>query len=177
MADAFIIATVKLQGLRDPDQLRSWLHAVARNESLRQLGAADAVAGTAGSAWRPPDDTTPTVLPPADLREQVLKVCSDNTPAGRAYRVSVAYRAEPFGRTGFPKPIVPGGPRWWQDVRRHPGALAAVGAVAAAVVAGGIGVILITGGLHGVQATTLVLGGDGLSTPGAAPARRAGDHR
>jgi DNA-directed RNA polymerase specialized sigma24 family protein len=38
VADAFVIAAVKLQGLRDPDQLRSWLHAVARNECLRRLG-------------------------------------------------------------------------------------------------------------------------------------------
>src|SRR5579862_7000625 len=82
VADAFIIAAVKLQGLRDPDQLGSWLHAVARNECQRQLRAAGAAAGTAGSAGRPPDDAMPALLPPADLREQVLKVCSDNTPAG-----------------------------------------------------------------------------------------------
>jgi hypothetical protein len=138
VADAFVIAAVKLQELRDPDQLRSWLHAVARNECLRRLGAAAAVAGAAGSAGRPPDRATPAVLPPAGLREQVLKACSDTTPAGRAYRVSVAHRAEPFGRTGFPKPIVPAGPRWWQQARRHLGAVAGVGAVAAAVVAGGI---------------------------------------
>ena len=126
VADTFIIAAVKLQELRDPDQLRSWLHAVARNECLRQLGAAAAVTGATGSAGRPPDDATPTVLPPAGLREQVLKACSDTTPAGRAYRVSVAHRAEPFGRTGFPKPIAPAGPRWWQGAQRHPGAVAGV---------------------------------------------------
>jgi hypothetical protein len=169
VADTFIIAAVKLQELRDPDQLRSWLHAVARNECLRQLGAAAAVTGATGSAGRPPDDATPTVLPPAGLREQVLKACSDTTPAGRAYRVSVAHRAEPFGRTGFPKPIAPAGPRWWQGARRHPGAVAGVGAMAAAVVAGGIAVLLLTGGPHGAQASTLALGRGGFSTPGAAP--------
>src|ERR1700685_2713089 len=40
VADTFTIATAKLEGLRDPDQLGSWLHAVARNECLRRLGAA-----------------------------------------------------------------------------------------------------------------------------------------
>jgi DNA-directed RNA polymerase specialized sigma24 family protein len=36
--DTFLIATVKLDGLRDPDRLGPWLHAVARNECLRRLG-------------------------------------------------------------------------------------------------------------------------------------------
>jgi acyl-CoA synthetase (AMP-forming)/AMP-acid ligase II len=39
--DTFIIAAVKLQVLGDPDQLGSWLHAVARNECLRRPGALD----------------------------------------------------------------------------------------------------------------------------------------
>ena len=36
VADTFIIATAKLQGLGDPGQLHPWLHAVARNECLRR---------------------------------------------------------------------------------------------------------------------------------------------
>ena len=36
--DTFLIATAKLDGLRDPDRLGPWLHAVARNECLRRLG-------------------------------------------------------------------------------------------------------------------------------------------
>jgi RNA polymerase sigma factor (sigma-70 family) len=35
--DTFIIAAGKLDGLRDPDRLRPWLYAVARNECLRRL--------------------------------------------------------------------------------------------------------------------------------------------
>src|SRR6266702_7616658 len=38
--DTFVIAASKLDGLRDPDQLRAWLYAVARNESLRILRSA-----------------------------------------------------------------------------------------------------------------------------------------
>ena len=40
--DTFLIATVKLGGLRDPGKLRSWLYAVARNECYRRLRSGDA---------------------------------------------------------------------------------------------------------------------------------------
>jgi RNA polymerase sigma factor (sigma-70 family) len=43
--DAFVIAAARLDRLRDPDRLRAWLYALARNESLRILrskkGASD----------------------------------------------------------------------------------------------------------------------------------------
>src|SRR5450759_5728328 len=35
--DTFIIAAAKVSGLRDPERLRSWLYAVARNECHRRL--------------------------------------------------------------------------------------------------------------------------------------------
>src|SRR6266568_4537123 len=34
----FVVAAARLDGLRDPDRLGPWLHAVARNECLRRLG-------------------------------------------------------------------------------------------------------------------------------------------
>ena len=37
--DTFIVASQKLDGLRDPERLRPWLYAVARNECLRILKA------------------------------------------------------------------------------------------------------------------------------------------
>jgi RNA polymerase sigma factor (sigma-70 family) len=40
--DTFLIATAKLGGLRDPDKLRSWLYAVARNECYRRLRSGEA---------------------------------------------------------------------------------------------------------------------------------------
>ena len=40
--DTFLIATVKLGGLRDQGKLRSWLYAVARNECYRRLRSGDA---------------------------------------------------------------------------------------------------------------------------------------
>ena len=39
--DTFLIAVSRLDGLRDPDRLDAWLHAVARNECLRRLGAGE----------------------------------------------------------------------------------------------------------------------------------------
>jgi hypothetical protein len=166
--DTFIIATARVQGLRDPDQLRPWLHAVARNECLRRLSAGDAAEKLAG---RPdPDGPMPEVALPPGLREQVMKACTDSTPAGRAYRVSVAHRAGSFGRTGFPQPVIASGPLWWHEVRRHPRAAAGVAALAVAVVAAGIIAIVMSGGPHRAQASTLALGGGvpGVSS-GAAP--------
>jgi len=170
--DTFIIATSRLQELRDPDRLRSWLHALARNECLRQPGSAagrDGGSDTARLAWRPDSDgVMPTVTLPPELRDQVLKACADDTPAGRAYRVSVTHRTGPFGRTGFPKPAVPPGPPWWQEVRRHP-RTAAVAAIAAAVLAAGIATLLIAGGSPSERASTVALG-DGVPVAGSGPA-------
>jgi RNA polymerase sigma factor (sigma-70 family) len=42
--DTFLIAASKLAGLRDPDRLRPWLYAVARNECHRRLRAGEAPA-------------------------------------------------------------------------------------------------------------------------------------
>src|SRR5215467_3928971 len=41
--DTFLIAASRLGRLRDPERLRPWLHAVARNECLRRLGTRQAV--------------------------------------------------------------------------------------------------------------------------------------
>src|SRR5260370_18566123 len=43
--DTFLIAAAKLGGLRDPDRLRPWLYAVARNECFRRLRARARMAG------------------------------------------------------------------------------------------------------------------------------------
>src|ERR1700722_13516190 len=136
VADTFTIATARLQGLRDPDQLGSWLHAVARNECLRRLGTA----GLAASGGELPEGGVPD-----GLRERVLAGGADNSPTGRAHRATVTHRAGAFGPTGFPKPAIPAGPRWWHEVRRRPRAAAGVAAVAVAVVAAGTVALLIAG--------------------------------
>ena len=54
--DTFIIAAGALGGLREPGQLRSWLYAVARNESHRRLRAR-ALPVPAAAAGESADDT------------------------------------------------------------------------------------------------------------------------
>ncbi|HEX3312507.1 MAG TPA: hypothetical protein VHS32_40220 [Streptosporangiaceae bacterium] len=164
--DTFLIATVKLDGLRDPDRLGPWLHAVARNECLRRLGPGQeippeipaaipaAIRAAADHGGEPPEPS----LPP-DLRSQVLTACADNSPAGRAHRMSVAHRAGVFGPAGFPKAMGSSWPWWWR-VRRHRGVAGAAAAVAALAVAAGITVALTAGGSHRAQVSGLGLGGD-----------------
>ena len=185
--DTFLIATVKLDGLRDPDRLGPWLHAVARNECLRRLGPGQeippeippeipaAIRAAADHGSEPPE----APLPP-DLRSQVLTACADNSPAGRANRMSVAHRAGVFGPAGFPKAMGSSWP-WWRRVRRHRGVAGAAAAVAALAVAAGITVALTAGGSHRPQASSLGLGGDaptpasttspGATSPTPPPAR------
>jgi hypothetical protein len=161
--DTFLVATVKLDGLRDPDQLGRWLHAVARNECLRRLGPGQEIPPEIPAAIRAAADhggEPPQVPLPPDLRSQVLTACADNSPSGRAHRMSVAHRAGVFGPAGFPKAMGSSGPRWWRRVRRHRGVVAAVAAVAALAVAAGITVALTASGSHRAQASSLVLGGD-----------------
>lgn len=156
--DIFVIAVSRLDGLRDPDRLDAWLHAVARNECLRRLGAG----GPAGAAAPVPGSADPDELPavtlPTELRGRVLTACADNSPAGRAHRVSVTHRAGAFGPSGFPRPIGPAGPRWWQRIRRHPRPVAAVALLAAVAAAAGITVIMTAGGAQRPQASALGVG-------------------
>ena len=49
----------------------------------------------------------PVAMLPAGLRNQLFRLVADIGPAGSAYRAQVIRRAEPFGRSGFPKPLDP----------------------------------------------------------------------
>jgi DNA-directed RNA polymerase specialized sigma24 family protein len=181
VADTLLIAASRLTELRDPDQLRCWLYAVARNECLRQLSPAELASGAAARADRAkraeragpqpaPDGAMPELMPPAGLREQVLEALADDTPTGRAYRASIAHRAGPFDRTGFPKPVISPRFRRWQEVQLHPRVATAVAALAAAVVAAGITALVLGTGGHRAHASTLSLRGPGSSSgPASVP--------
>jgi hypothetical protein len=162
--DTFLVAAAKLDGLRDPDRFGPWLHAVARNECLRRLGPGAEI--PAGQDAEPPE----LPLPPG-FRGRVLTACADNSPAGRARRMSAAHRAGLFGAAGFPKAIGPSGPSWWRRVRRHPGTVAAVAVVAALAMAAGITVALTAGASHRPQASG---SGLGAGLPAPAPGTTAG---
>jgi hypothetical protein len=162
--DTFLVAAAKLDGLRDPDRFGPWLHAVARNECLRRLGP--------GAEIPAEQDAEPPELPlPPGFRSRVLTACADNSPAGRARRMSAAHRAGVFGAAGFPKAIGPSGPSWWRRVRRHPGTVAAVAVVAALAMTAGITVAMTAGTSHQPQASGSVLGA---SLPAPAPGTTAG---
>ncbi len=190
--DTFLIAVSRLDGLRDPDRLNAWLYAVARNECLRRLcpqgsgsrgtlvGGATAATWAAGS---PDPDDLPAATLPAELRGQVLAACADNSPAGRAHRVSVAHRAGAFGPSGFPRAVGAAGPRWWQRVRRRPRPVAVLAAVVAVAAAAVIIIIVTAGGPHPSQASALGFGAGpvgatpGSATPGSASAASSPTHK
>jgi sigma-70-like protein len=176
--DTFLIATSRLERLRDPGKLRSWLYAVARSECLRRRSAA----GIASPLPKMPrstsgDDAWPAVGRPAELRGQVLSACTDSTPAGRAERASTAHRAGAFGSTGFPKAADSPGPPWRRQLRRNPRAAAAVAALVAVGVTAGIIVMLPVGGSHRAQASTFVnagrAGSSGAASASSSPGRQA----
>lgn len=97
--NTFVIARVKLDGLRAPDRLGAWLQTVARGECFRRLIARGEL---------PPAfiGDVPDAVTPAGLRGKILKVCTDDTATARAHRMSVAHQAGQFGHDGFPKPVV-----------------------------------------------------------------------
>jgi hypothetical protein len=142
--DTFLIAAAKLDGLGDPGRLGAWLQAVARNECLRRLGPSGAEAGGPESASTGDELAAATL--PAGLRGKVLAACTDNTPAGRARRVSVAHRAGAFDQAGFPRAIGPSGPRWWRRLQRHPGLASAAGLLVPLAVSLGVAAMLAAGG-------------------------------
>jgi hypothetical protein len=101
--DTFLVAAAKLNGLRDPDRLASWLVAVARNECRRRMdpgraaeaaGAAEAGPGLAaagsgpGSAQPVPVATVPVAAtrptvpgPPATQGPPVTSPSPSQTPS------------------------------------------------------------------------------------------------
>ena len=82
--DTFIIAGGKLAALRDPDRLRPWLYAVARNECRRRLRSAGNAAPL-DEASGVTDDTTDlgAGLEQAELREVVWSALAGLTPSER----------------------------------------------------------------------------------------------
>jgi RNA polymerase sigma factor (sigma-70 family) len=87
--------------------------------------------------------TLPMVAIPVGLREQALRLADDPSPVAGGHRDMVAERAEPFDRSGFPKPLA--APRRVYGVQAL--TMAACVAVAAAVLLG-TGTVLILGALH-----------------------------
>jgi RNA polymerase sigma factor (sigma-70 family) len=121
----------------------------------------------------------PMVALPAGLREQVLRLVGDVSPVAAGHRDMVARRAEPFDRSGFPKPVAP--PRRVYGVQAL--TVAACVAVAAAVLLGA-GTIVTLDALHhkGPAAASAATVGPAVTqaplTSGSTPASRSSsDHK
>ncbi len=84
----------------------------------------------------------PMVAIPASLREQVLRLAGDLSPAADRHRAMVARRAEPFDRSGFPKPLAP-----QRRVYGVPALTVAACAAVAAAMLLGTGTVLTLGAL------------------------------
>jgi RNA polymerase sigma factor (sigma-70 family) len=83
--DTFLIATAKLGGLREPDRLRPWLYAVARNECHRRLRARARTVDL-DEAGEMTDDAAPDVghaAERADLRNLVRAATAGLNPGER----------------------------------------------------------------------------------------------
>jgi hypothetical protein len=163
--DTFIVAWSRLGELRDPGQLQSWLQAIAGNECFRRSLTNDAGEVRAGNA---PEASLPPGLP-----GQVLSACADNTPVGRAQRVSITHRAGPFGHDGFPKANLRRHGTWLSGLRRRSRAAAPVVAAAAVLAVAGstLAMILPAGSSHNVTASPSRPGGQASA---ASPASDAG---
>jgi RNA polymerase sigma factor (sigma-70 family) len=82
--DTFIIAASELSGLQDPDRLRPWLYAVARNECRHRLRSR-ALSAAPGGADEVPDDTVDLVADAekAELRAMVGAALAGLGPGDR----------------------------------------------------------------------------------------------
>src|SRR5215470_15208583 len=76
--DTFVIAAPRMAGLRDPERLRSWLYAVARNECYRRLRAGSKHA----SIEEAPDVTDEAADVAADVERADLRVLVRDALAG-----------------------------------------------------------------------------------------------
>ena len=94
----FVVAALRLAGLRDPSRLRPWLYAVARNECRRQLDGDGAAAPPEPGEAATGEDTTDfgDALEQAELRELVWAALAGLSSADREI-VELSLRHEFYG--------------------------------------------------------------------------------
>ena len=121
----------------------------------------------------------PMVALPAGLRAQVLRLVQDGSPIAAGHRDMVARRAEPFDRSGFPKPVAT--PRRVYGVQML--TVAACAAIMAAIMLG-VGTAFVLGSLHSkgpATASAATLGPGSVShgplTAGLTPVSPAPSHK
>ena len=96
--DTFVVAVARLPGLRDPNRLRPWLYAVARNECHRRLHGPHAAApfddDATGISARTADFGA--ALDQAELRELVWSALAGLEPGDREI-IELTLRHEFYG--------------------------------------------------------------------------------
>ena len=80
--DTFLVATAKLRDLREPDKLRSWLYAVARNECFRRLRAEKALSGLEEAADMPTQTPEIGAATERDELQQLVRAAIDGLNPG-----------------------------------------------------------------------------------------------
>jgi RNA polymerase sigma factor (sigma-70 family) len=112
--DTFVLAASKLGGLRDPDRLRPWLYAVARNECHRRLRARARVADL-DEAGEMSDDSADVggAAERGELRDLVRSAIAGLNPGEREV-IELTLRHEHPGR------LPPGHAHADPHARRHP---------------------------------------------------------
>ncbi len=111
---------------------------------------------------------------PAALRDQVMRAAFGSSPAAVAHRAALGRVPYSFGRHGFPQPMHPLRPPWWQQHAVHYGA---AGVTAAAVAAGVTLAVLPPhhpGGHRAGGGPAVAAGG---TSPAAGGSRRPTAHR
>jgi RNA polymerase sigma factor (sigma-70 family) len=147
------------------------LTAPMRKQVARHVGQCDACAYRRRSALRPAvlDGMAPLAALPRGLRENVLRLCADDSPRAQAYREEVAQRADPFAANGFP-----------QQVRQPRGRMlalsvgAAASAILIAIAAIGVITLLAFGGSHSPRPLDGSRSRSAPATASAAATARAG---
>jgi RNA polymerase sigma factor (sigma-70 family) len=95
--DTFVVAAGKLSGLRDPDRLRPWLYAVARNECRRWLRSTDSPVPL-DEAVEMSDETADfgTALEQAERRE-IVRAALAGLNSGEREVIELTMRHEFYG--------------------------------------------------------------------------------
>jgi RNA polymerase sigma factor (sigma-70 family) len=95
--DTFIVASQKLDGLRDPERLRPWLYAVARNECLRLLNARRRTAALEDADEVSDESADVTVGVRQDELRDLVRAALDGLNAGDREILDLSMRHELSG--------------------------------------------------------------------------------
>ena len=136
-------------------------------EETAEAASAEAASAEAASA-----EATSSGTPPPRLREHIVALCTDETPAGRAYRVSVTHRAGSFRKNGFPRRVSAARPQRNGAVLSSRQLAAGLAATTAVIIVAVVAIVMVLGSPHPAKAAaesavTPPFAGSAGASPGA----------